>query len=180
LLFARSRRDGWVLIATSAWTVAEAALYGSAHLLSEDATRLARTAIAVVALVLTAQAVVRTSPAAVATTLASEYPVAAVRHLPQTPEPIYTPFNWGGYVLLYHRASRVTFDGRTNVHGVERTAEKFAIWNAEKPWQLDPELAASAAVLAPVRSSLYRQLSAAASYRVAYEDEVAAVIVPVR
>jgi hypothetical protein len=148
LLFARSRRDGWVLIATSAWTVAESALsesalYGSAHLCRQDASRLARTAMAVVALVLTAQAVVRTSPAAVATTLASEYPVAAVRHLPQTPEPIYTPFNWGGYVLLYHRAARVTFDGRTNVHGVERTAEKFAIWNAEKPWQSDPELAAS-------------------------------------
>jgi hypothetical protein len=118
----------------------------------------------------------------------AEYPAGAVEYLRQhrPPGPLYNHFNWGGYLIWALPEYPVGLDGRTNLYGEERLARAYRAWSGEDAWDQDPDLLAAGVILCPKKlgpmeiplTGLLRV--AADRWRVAYEDDMAAVFIPVK
>jgi hypothetical protein len=110
--------------------------------------------------------------------LADTMPVAAVAEIEakQTPGPLFNDFNWGGY-LVWALRMPVAIDGRGSMYGDKAIDRSVATWNAEPDWRSDPELASSGAVIGPVKAPLTQVLRLDPSWRLAYEDKLAAIFV---
>jgi hypothetical protein len=116
---------------------------------------------------------------------AAEYPAGAVEFLrsQRPPGPLYNHFNWGGYLIWALPEYPVGLDGRTNLYGEERLDRAFRAWLGEA--DADPDLSWAGVVLAPKKLGrsevpLTNGLRGDSRWRVAYEDEVAVVFVPLR
>ncbi|HJZ93979.1 MAG TPA: hypothetical protein VKE40_24100, partial [Gemmataceae bacterium] len=116
---------------------------------------------------------------------AAAYPAGAAEFLQsqRPPGPLYNHFNWGGYLIWALPEYPVGLDGRTNLYGEERLDRAFRAWLGDA--DADPDLSAAGVVLAPRKLGrsevpLTNVLRSDSRWRVAYEDDVAVVFVPVR
>jgi hypothetical protein len=111
--------------------------------------------------------------------VAMTYPTQAVLQVRthQYPGPLYNHFNWGGYLIWSLPQLKVSMDGRTNVHGDQRIGRSVAIWNGDRGYLQDPELASARIVIAGVRDPLLFNLGQGGRFKVAYQDAVAVVLV---
>jgi hypothetical protein len=118
------------------------------------------------------------------------YPAGAAEYLRvhRPPGPLYNDFNWGGYLIWALPEYPVGLDGRTNLYGEERLQRYHRTWFGLHDWTEDPDLRAAGVVICPKPDEhgkgeppLTRELRAAPDHwRVAYEDDTAAVFVPVK
>jgi hypothetical protein len=125
----------------------------------------------------TSVAFARVAPSAQRTAISEEAPVAAVRWIVEH-EPGATVFNryeWGGYLGFVRPGEPVFIDGRADVYGdaiIRRYAQTILL-------EIDPRAELDRygvdAVLFSPNSALARWLDAAAEWRRAYSDAVAAV-----
>ena len=109
------------------------------------------------------------------------FPVEAVQKVDamRLTGPVYSDFNWGGY-LIWNLRAPVVMDGRQNVYGDQRMDRSLATWAGEPGWSSDPELASAAAVIGPVKAPLVQLLRTDHRFQKVYEDKLAAVFVPRR
>ena len=66
-------------------------------------------------------------------------------------------------------------DGRANVHGDERVAHYYAVWNGRPEWASDPELSKANIVLARTEAPLTSLLRLDSRFRIVFEDVQAVV-----
>jgi hypothetical protein len=92
--------------------------------------------------------------------------------------PLYNQFEWGGYLIWRLPHLPVTMDGRTNIHGVERTVHFTKMWLGAREWTSDPELASSGLIIASQEKGLTSLLRLDPRFELVYEDTMAAVFVP--
>ena len=163
----RSRRDLWVLVIAIVYTAAS-------QFESRRSTEWRPLAVgASCAVIMLAMLWARRVPAAeVERELRQTMPVqttavAMTRH----PRTVFSTFDWGGYLIWNLPPAKVFIDGRTNVHGKERTARNFATWRAEN-WESDPDLAAADVVIAPRQTPLTNALTASPEFTVLFGDAV--------
>ncbi|MGI9102348.1 MAG: hypothetical protein ACR2IF_07860 [Terriglobales bacterium] len=173
----RSERDVWVLIIPAALVVCTSSL---------EPLILRRKSYAVAAL-LAVVAVVpvcanRMSTRQMEATLSQHFPVEACDFLSRTSmgglaDRVYTPFDWGGYVMWRLPQSRVSMDGRTNIHGDERVARHVQTGNGGAGWESDPDLSGAGVILVMNQMPLASLLREDNGYRLIHHDGVASVFI---
>jgi len=107
------------------------------------------------------------------------FPAQAVKFIRsnQLAGPIYNSLDWGGYLIWSLPEFPVAMDGRTNLHGDERTARSLATWNGSIAWDKDPELLRARLIIAQKGKPLTHLIRDDSRYRLVYEDDTAAVFV---
>jgi hypothetical protein len=105
------------------------------------------------------------------------YPAAAARVIEERgyTGPLYNHFNWGGYLIWRLPHLPVSMDGRTNLYGGERIAHHTAIWDGDRRWAQDRELAAAGLVICNINQPLCELLRYDQRFELVYEDQLAAV-----
>ncbi len=117
-------------------------------------------------------------------TVADTFPVRALDFLEKRNDTgiIFNPFSFGGYVMWRLPKMKVSIDGRTNVHGVERTLRYKQLMSTGVGWEHEPDLSRAHLVLWPKRAPLSAQLESSQDFKRIYEDGNYAVFerIPVR
>jgi hypothetical protein len=105
-------------------------------------------------------------------------PVKAVQFVQQQgyAGPLYNEYIWGGYLMWTLRIP-VSIDGRAALQGSDRIGQFGATWSGEPTWKNDPELAKAGLVIGPVKAPLVQILRMDSRFKLAYEDDVAAVFI---
>ena len=110
--------------------------------------------------------------------LAKDLPLAAVKEVQAKgySGPLYNNYDWGGFFIWYLRMP-VSIDGRAALHGTERLDHVAATWNGEPDWIKDQDLRSAGLVIAPIKAPLTQLFRMDSDFRLAYQDNVAAVFV---
>lgn len=93
------------------------------------------------------------------------------------PGPLFNDYLWGGY-LIWALRQPVSIDGRAALYGDQRIERSIATWNGTPSWDIDPELTNAGLVIGPVQAPLTQLLRLDRSFKLVYEDHLAAVFVP--
>ena len=111
--------------------------------------------------------------------VAARFPVAAAEIIAERgyPGPVYSPLDWGGYLLWSLPHLSVSIDGRTDVHGDVQIRRSAETWDGRRGWDVDPDVAAAGTVVAPVMTPLATLLLGDPRFDVVYNDAVARVFV---
>jgi len=91
--------------------------------------------------------------------------------------PVYNNYDWGGY-LIWELRLPVSIDGRAGLHGDERLHRSRVTWTGEPGWATDPQLIRAGMVIAPVKAPLTQLLRLDPKFKLAYEDDLAALFIP--
>jgi hypothetical protein len=177
----RAMRDLWFLILADLVILAS---FAPAEVPEEDRFRLRPAGVVALLAGLALVAVGRVftqdlSPKGLRETVGKVFPAKAADHVRAQgyAGPLYNDFNWGGYLIWALPELPVAIDGRTNLHGDERT-ERFArVWTGMPGWDSDPDLAAAGVVVAPVEAALSSLLRLDRRFELVHEDELACVFV---
>ncbi|MBA3442742.1 MAG: hypothetical protein H0T92_23065 [Pyrinomonadaceae bacterium] len=178
----RASRDAWFVVVV-ALTIIAASL--SAVATNESSryvlSRLQVLAVALVVggLLLVVGRIQNISDAGLRSAVTEVFPEAAVRVVEERSYtgPIYNHFDWGGYLIWRLPSLPVAMDGRSNIHGDERTERSIATWNGKPEWESDPELTSANLVIADVNLPLASLLRLDLRFELVYEDKVAVVFV---
>ena len=111
--------------------------------------------------------------------VAVRFPAAAAQVIEERrlPGPLYSPPEWGGFLLWRLPHLHVLLDGRTDVQGAIRIRRADATWNGRRHWATDADLGRAGTIVAPRQSSLNALLLGDPRYHVIYNDVVATVFV---
>ncbi len=182
LAFTR-QRDIWVLVLASVAVIADWLPISTIPVERNDDLRWKQTNLATAGLVLIVLIVVVISrvPSSRETLLSKvgeTFPVRAgdyirANHLPP---PIFNAYDWGGFLTWYLPEYPVCIDSRTALYGDETNQRYFNVTTAEIPLDADPSFANARTILLRKDSPMAVALSAVPQFRVAYQDDVAMVL----
>jgi hypothetical protein len=94
-----------------------------------------------------------------------------------SPDPLYNPYDWGGYLIWRLPGRLVSIDGRAQLYGDEGLTRYIATQNGAPGWRDNPQLQKARTVLTERESPLASLLQLDRAYKVVYEDPVAVVFV---
>jgi hypothetical protein len=111
-------------------------------------------------------------------TVGETYPVRACDYIlaHHLPPPIFNDFTWGGFLIWYLPGYPVAIDGRTDLYGDEVALRQFKIANGDLPPWSEPTFAGARTLILPRHSGMAEALAEVSSFRVAYEDDQAMVL----
>jgi hypothetical protein len=114
--------------------------------------------------------------------VAKVFPVDAVTDVRQRKlsGPLFNTLDWGGFLIWSLPELPVVIDGRTNLHGDERLESLLGVWQGAPGWETNPEFSRAKIIVADHSRPLAWLLRKDSRYRIAYEDNVAVVFVPVK
>lgn len=106
--------------------------------------------------------------------IAASYPWEAVNFLESKnlKGNIFGPMEWGGLFMWKLPQMKVVFDGRTNVHGGQRTLQAINFMEGFKNWQSDPDFQSADIVVWLKGYPLAQSLRNSASFTSLYEDDL--------
>ena len=112
-------------------------------------------------------------------TLSQGYPVAACDYISEhhLPQPLFNPYEWGGFVTWYLPEYPVAIDGRASLYGQDFVVQYFKAMNADEPYSDYPAMSRAGTLLLQRNSLMGEALSTVPAFRVAYSDNVAVVLV---
>lgn len=110
---------------------------------------------------------------------AQTYPVTACNYIRehQLPQPLFNPYEWGGFLTWYLPEYPVAIDGRTGLYDDDFVVQYFKAMNADVRYQADPAMANAGTLLLQRRSLMGEALRTLPTFRVAYSDSVAVVLI---
>ena len=183
LAFTR-QRDIWALALASVAVIADTLPMGSALAQQENNgrpwhwTKLATAGLVLIAFVAIVISRIPSSRETLLSKVGETFPVRAsdyirVSHLPP---PIFNAYDWGGFLTWYLPEYPVSIDSRTALYGDEINQRYFKVTTAEIPLDADPSFANARTILLRKDSPMAVALSAVPQFRVAYQDDVAMVL----
>ena len=99
----------------------------------------------------------------------------------QLPGPLFNAYSWGGFLIWYLPEYPVSIDGRLNLYGDEINERYFKVTDGTQRLETDPSFTGAQIILLERNSAMLKALTTLpvlrAQFRVAYQDEVAAVLV---
>jgi hypothetical protein len=112
--------------------------------------------------------------------IAKGFPVKACDYVEShsLPNPLFNSYSWGGYLIWRLPNMPVSIDGRANLYESWLPTAVNTI-RGEKNWAKDPDLAKARTIILEQDSSLAAILRVDQKFRIAYEDETAAVFQPI-
>lgn len=176
----RASRDAWFVVVVALTIIAAS----RSAVATNDSNRyvLSRFQVLAVAsvvggLLLVVGKIQNISDAGLRNAITEVFPETAVRVVEQRgyTGPLYNHFNWGGYIIWRLPSLPVSMDGRSNIHGDERTERSIATWNGKRDWSSDPELTSAGLVIANIEYPLTSLLRLDPRFKIVYEDKVAVV-----
>ena len=135
-------------------------------------------ALVLLALVLVAWVCIPASREVLLKKIGQGYPVAAADYIRENhlPQPLFNNYEWGGFLAWYLPEYPVSIDGRTDMYGDEVMVRYFKVMNAELPPTDEPALARARTLVLPRRSLMGEAFSTLPPFQVAYQDDVAVVL----
>jgi hypothetical protein len=111
--------------------------------------------------------------------LSETFPVRAADYIRQNhlPQPIFNTYEWGGFLTWYLPEYPVSIDSRADLYSDDVYLAYFKLTQAEVPLESDPVFARAQAILLEANSPMADALSTLPNFRVAYQDNVAVVLV---
>ncbi len=169
-----SARDVWVLAIPAAFIVCTP---GAAPLAVGKKSYVVAAVVCVG--VLTLLSANRLTTPALQESLARRFPVSACDFIgrSQMSGRMFTPFDWGGYVMWRFPNSSVSMDGRTIVHGDERLERHVLTGNGGPDWESDPDVVQADLLIVMKGMPLYSLLRQSNRYRLLHDDALAGVFV---
>ena len=93
----------------------------------------------------------------------------------ELPGPIFNPIDWGGYLIWRLPQYQVGIDGRSQLHGEERTKRFVDVWHGRPGWSDDPDLRGAGVVLLQKDAPLAELLRRDAGWRQIYTSDLAVI-----
>jgi len=97
------------------------------------------------------------------------------------PGPLFNAYSWGGFLIWYLPEYPVSIDGRLNLYGDEINKRYFKVTGGSQRLETDPSFTGARTILIEQNSGMLKALTTLPAlreqFRVAYQDEVAAVLV---
>ena len=183
LAFTR-QREIWVLVLASVSVIADAIPIRLSALENRDRLwgweKLATAGLVLAAFLVAVISQIPSSREALLSKVADTFPVRAsdyirANHLPL---PIFNAYDWGGFLTWYLPEYPVSIDSRTEVYGNEIDSRYFKVTTAEIPLDADASFANARTILLSKDAPMALALSAVPQFRVAYQDNVATVLLP--
>lgn len=179
------QRDCWLVVLTSIAIIAEA-ISGEQptmrHQQSYDyawkRTGLVTAGLILATVTITASVAIPRNYGALLKVIGRTYPVAAANYIrdKHLPQPIFNNYEWGGFLAWYLPEYPASNDGRTDLFGDDAYLRYFKVMNAELPPTDEPTLANARALLLPRHSLMGEAFRTLPQFRLAYEDDVAVVL----
>jgi len=99
----------------------------------------------------------------------------------QLPGPLFNTYSWGGFLIWYLPEYPVSIDGRLNLYGDEINERYFKVTDGTQRLETDPSFTRARTILLERNSGMLKALTTLpalrAQFRVAYQDDVATVLV---
>lgn len=99
----------------------------------------------------------------------------------QLPGPLFNAYSWGGFLIWYLPEYPVAMDGRLNLYGDEISERYFKVTEGTERLETEPSFVGAHTILLEPNSGLLKALTTLpvlrAQFRVAYQDDVAVVLV---
>ncbi|MGA2962366.1 MAG: hypothetical protein ABSD96_11890 [Candidatus Korobacteraceae bacterium] len=178
-----ARRDLWLVTLAAVLVIGEA-FCGASSLLDAEQKQartrqmLTAAALTVAALILAVMIRIPTSREALLGRVAATYPVAACNYIREhhLPQPLFNPYEWGGFLTWYLPKYPVAIDDRTDLYGDDFMIQYSKVMNADLPYTAYPPLAQAATILLQRNSLMDEALRTVPAFKVAYSDNVAVVL----
>jgi hypothetical protein len=176
----RARRDAWILVLVAIWITGEAArgLF-SGETLKFTRGQIAATAVLVAIVTYCFTVTRQTSERDLQSIVEKKYPAHAVKYVEanRLPGPLFNDYDWGGYLLWSLPRVPVIIDGRLNLYGDQRLEQSIKTWQGRPGWDSDPDLLKARLIISDRNFAFTSLLRLHPNYKLAYEDNVAAVFV---
>ncbi len=181
LAFTR-QRDSWLLALASVAVIANALPVGAAATEQEKIWKWEKAATAglvATAFVIAVIGRVPSSREVLLSKVGESFPVRASDYIRanRLPPPLFNAYDWGGFLTWYLPEYPVSIDGRTALYGEEINSRHFKLIIAAIPLNDDPSFMNARTILLPRKSPMAIALGALPQFQVAYQDEVAMVLV---
>lgn len=99
----------------------------------------------------------------------------------QLPGPLFNTYYWGGFLMWYLPEYPVSIDGRLNLYGDEINERYFKVTGGDQRFETDPTFTGARTILFERNSAMITALTTLPAlrdqFRVAYQDDVATVLV---
>jgi hypothetical protein len=99
----------------------------------------------------------------------------------QLPGPLFNTYSWGGFLIWYLPEYPVSIDGRLNLYGDEINERYFKVTSGTQRLETDPSFTRARIILLERNSGMLKALTTLPAlreqFRVAYQDDVATVLV---
>ncbi len=182
LAFTR-QRDIWVLALASVAVIADGLPTSTISVERNDHLRWKQTKLATAGLVLIVfvAVVISRIPSSRETLLSKvgeTFPVRASDYIRANhlQPPLFNAYDWGGFLTWYLPEYPVSIDSRTALYGDEMNQRYFNVTTAQIPLDADPSFANARTILLRKDSPMAVALSAVPQFKVAYQDDVAMVL----
>jgi hypothetical protein len=187
MLAFRFQRDGWCVVLPATAVIADAlADWQREPEPRHSSTRwkFERPLLAALVLVVLLAAIIRMPSSATLMKLVSRaFPVKAcdLIRTNQLPGPLFNTYYWGGFLTWYLPEYPVSIDGRVNLYGDEITGRYFMVSDGTGRLETDPSFVGARTILLERNSGMLKALTTLPvlrdQFRVAYQDDVATVLV---
>src|SRR5271166_5639834 len=183
LAFTR-RRDTWLLAVASVAVIAYTFPISSESAEMENGGRMWRweklvtAGLVIFVFALAAITQIPGSGKALLKRIGETFPVRASDYIRANhlPSPLFNAYDWGGFLTWYLPEYPVSIDSRTGLYGEGLGSRYFKITTAEIPLDVDPSFANAPTILLPKDSPMAIALSTVPRFQVAYQDNVAMVL----
>ncbi len=95
--------------------------------------------------------------------------------------PLFNTYSWGGFLIWYLPEYSVSIDGRLNLYGDEINERYFKVTEGTQRLETDPSFTRARTILLERNTGIVKALTTVpvlrAQFRVAYQDDVATVLV---
>lgn len=107
------------------------------------------------------------------------FPEKASRYIEThaSPDPLFNPYDWGGYLMWRLPGRLVSIDGRAQLYGDDGLTRFFATRTGAPGWRDYPQLQKANTVLVERESPLASLLRMDPAYKLVYEDQSAVIFV---
>jgi len=183
----RVQRDLWCAVLPAIAVIADAVADCQSEpkrQKSEQLSKWEKPLVAVLVLVVFLVAILRLASNPVLLNRTSRaFPVKACDYIRanQLPGPLFNTYYWGGFLMWYLPEYPVSIDGRLNLYGAEINERYFKVTGGNQRFETEPSFVGARIILLERNSAMIKALTTLPAlrdqFRVAYQDDVATVLV---
>ena len=178
-----SQRENWLLVVSAVAAIGSMLAdtgYAAASVLRPHGRRLLTvTAISLAIAGAAFFVLIPRDPKVLMGRIAQTFPVKACEYIrnERLPQPLFNAYEWGAFVMWYLPEYPVAIDGRRGLYPEELESGYFKVMKADVPYQTLPAMKDARTILLPKSNVLGGGLRNVSWFTVAYEDDVALVLV---
>jgi hypothetical protein len=178
----RTMRDNWLVVVVAVAIVGNAArsqTIDSSGKLESRSRAAVLWSSALAPLILAGVAICLPANATLSSKVSERFPLRAAGYIRQNhlPQPLFSTYEWGGLLTYALPEYAVSIDSRVDLYPEDAYLAYFKVMDGEVPLAADPTFTSAQTILLEANSDLARALTTLPGFRVAYQDNIAVVLV---